>query len=44
MTCEEIISFFKEDFMEEKNWPFTMNEVISFFESDSEVICSKEII
>lgn len=41
-TYEEIIQFFKEDFKDEKNWPFSKNEIITFSESSDLVIKSKK--
>ena len=40
MTCEEVIQFFKEDFKEEENWPFSRNDIVEFFNSDDLVIYS----
>lgn len=40
MTCEEIISFFQEDFKEERNWPFSRKRIINFFERNDMVIQS----
>ena len=41
MSCEDIISFFEEDFMQEENWPFSRRRIIDFFRSDELVIQSK---
>lgn len=40
MTYEEVIQFFKEDFKEEENWPFSRNDIEEFFNSDDLVIYS----
>lgn len=40
MTCEEVIKFFEEDFKEEKNWPFSRDDIIEFFNSKELVMCS----
>ena len=42
MTCEETICFFKDDFGEETDWPFSRRELVHFFESDSERMKSGE--
>ena len=42
MTCKEIISFFEEDFKEEKNWPFSKTCILDFFNSDDLLIFTKE--
>ncbi|MDD3403591.1 MAG: hypothetical protein PHQ72_09580 [Hespellia sp.] len=41
MSCEEIISFFEEDFKEEINWPFSCKTIVDFFKSDKVVIQSE---
>ena len=41
MTCDEIISFFEEDFGQEENWPFTRKEIIDFFNSEEIIKQSK---
>ncbi len=38
MTCNEIISFFEEDFKKEENWPFSRKRIIDFFESNEQII------
>lgn len=40
LNCEEIIAFFKDDFREEKYWPFSKKEIVDFFKSNSETIRS----
>jgi hypothetical protein len=40
MTCEDIISFFQEDFKDEDRWPFSKSRIISFFEGEEIVISS----
>ena len=34
MTCEEIIDFFKDDCKDEKLWPFSSEEITTFFEGN----------
>lgn len=41
MTYDEIIDFFKEDFKDERNWPFSKKILNNFFESDKEIIKSE---
>lgn len=41
MSCEEIICFFEEDFMQEENWPFSRKRIVDFFISDELVIQSE---
>lgn len=38
MTCEDIINFFKDDFGEEYNFPFSKNEILNFAKSDDIII------
>ena len=42
MTCNEIITFFEEDFKEEKNWPFSKICILEFFRNDDLLIFTKE--
>lgn len=42
MTCNEIITFFEEDFKEEKNWPFSKICILEFFRNNDLLIWSKE--
>lgn len=42
MTCEEIISFFEDDFGEESNWLFLKEDIINFFESEDVILHSKK--
>lgn len=37
---EDIIQFFKEDFKDEKNWPFSKNEIMAFSKNSDLVIKS----
>ena len=41
MSCEEILSFFEEDFKQEENWPISRERVIEFFRSDETLIQSE---
>lgn len=41
MTCEEMISIFKDDFGEEINWPFSKSSLLTFFESDEVDVSAK---
>lgn len=40
LTRDEIIDFFREDFNQEENWPFTKKQIVNFFEGTESVICS----
>ncbi len=42
MSCEEIISFFEEDFIQEEFWPFPRRRIVDFFESDEMIIQSEQ--
>ncbi len=42
MSCEEIISFFEEDFIQEETWPFPRKRIVDFFEGDEMVIQSEQ--
>ncbi len=42
MSCEEIMSFFNDDFKQEENWPFSRERIIEFFKGNELVIQSKE--
>ena len=39
LTCDETIDFFKDDFKQEENWPFTKSK-LWIFEGEESVICS----
>ena len=39
-TAEDVLDFFREDFSDEANWPFTAGEVAAFAESDRVVMRS----
>lgn len=41
MSCDEIISFFEEDFGQEEDWPFTRKRIIDFFNGEEIVIQSE---
>jgi len=38
MTCEEIISYFADDFGHEDCWPFSHKEITEFFAGEEAVI------
>lgn len=38
MTCEDIINFFEDDFVEENKFPFSKNQILNFAESDDIII------
>mgnify|MGYP003305685329 CR=1 FL=1 len=42
MSCEDILSFFEEDFGEEDKWPFSRETIVEFFRSDEQVIQSEQ--
>lgn len=42
MTYEELICFFKDDYGEETNWPFSRSAIINFFEGNSETMKSAQ--
>lgn len=42
MTCEEIILFFKDDYGNEHNWPFSRKAIEDFFENTVTVISSNK--
>lgn len=42
VTCEDIISFFEEDFGKEKAWAFSREDMINFFESEDMILHSKK--
>lgn len=41
MSCDEIISFFEEDFGKEEDWPFSRESIVEFFKSEQLVIASE---
>lgn len=41
MSCDEIISFFEEDFGHEEDWPFSRESIVEFFKSEQLVIASE---
>lgn len=41
MSCDEIIFFFEDSFMQEENWPFSRKRIIEFFEKDEMIIQSE---
>lgn len=41
MSCDEIIFFFEDSFVQEENWPFSRKRIIEFFEKDEKIIQSE---
>ena len=40
MSCDEMIFFFENEFVQEKNRPFSRERIIEFFEKDEIIILS----
>lgn len=40
MTCDEILLFLEDEFVEEEYWPFSRKRIIDFFKRDELIIRS----